>query len=56
MTKTIAVSDEIHQLIWKKWIELRNKGKNIKLGKVAEAAVILGIDSVKEELQLKKDE
>lgn len=46
MTKTINVSDNIHQLVWKRWIELKNKGKNIKFGKVAEIAIENGIDKV----------
>jgi hypothetical protein len=49
MTKTINVSDNVHKLVWNKWIELKNKGKNIKFGKVAEMAIEEGIDNLKVE-------
>ena len=44
MVKTFQVSDETHTLVWKKWVELKEKGqKDVKIGKVAELAIQKGI-------------
>ncbi len=48
MTKTINVSDDIYQLIWQRWVELKNKGNNIKLGRVAEIIIDKGLGIISE--------
>ena len=49
MTKTLNVLDEVHLLVLNKWIELKNKGIDIKVSKVADQAIIHGIELVKDE-------
>ena len=41
--------DEVHLLVLNKWIELKNRGIDIKISKVADQAIIHGIGLVKEE-------
>ncbi len=49
MTKTLNVLDEVHLLVLNKWIELKNKGIDIKVSKVADQAIMHGIELVKDE-------
>jgi hypothetical protein len=51
-TKTLQISIETHKIILKKWVELKDKGIDIRLFKVAEAAILAGIDKVEEQLKL----
>lgn len=37
----------IYKLVWDKWVELRNSGRDIKFGKVTEIAIEKGMEHVK---------
>lgn len=46
MTKSLNVSEDVYLLVFNKWVELKSKGENISLGKVAEKFIKTGMDRI----------
>lgn len=44
MTKALNVSEDIYLMVFNKWVELRNEGENIGIGKVAENYIKFGAE------------
>lgn len=57
MTKALNVSEDVYLLVFNKWVELKSKGENIGIGKVAELFIKAGFDSLyKNKIKLVQEE
>lgn len=53
MTKTVAISDDIHIRVVEKQVELRKKHRDFKISEIVDMAIESGIDNIEKVIESK---